>query len=667
VRRDVLLPLLLLLGYASAFGVAALGSSSVIAFDDHPGQLYRLWHVLRYGFAPWAWNPGWWAGYPELQFYPPGFAYLGALLHAGSFGMLTASTAYHALAWAAYVAPGVTVFALLTRLLGQGWSALVGAFVALTLSAGVASGVEGGVHWGMVAARLAWALLPLLILALSSWVDNDRPFPLLGVVLIAFIVITHPAHLPTAVVILLLAAAARPENRRARLRTALLALGLAAMLTAFWTLPLLARLEHARALAWGTLPTGPTMALARPLPLVLIGLAVIALGPSVGPFPGTAALVARLPWLMILVVAADLYLAEPLGVRWLPPDRVADGGWMALLLASGYGAGSYFLGAPRWRPEPPDAPRSFDKLFAALRRVPLPLGSVAGVVVVILMSLPGHTLTLWPQPTVWPTLEAVERGFRLPALWAALRSAPEGHVLFTRSGLPLVHGTDWHRPHTHATALAPLGAGRRIIHGTFTHPSPIAALVYRGDAGRGAITQLTEQLDGHSLFGRRLADLDPGTFNGIATRLGISTVVVFDEDVLTRQAMDANPEFAAWRTTPPFILYTRRQPCPLPTEVAAGDWRITLDGAPGAWVSAHIAYYPLWRAAQEGRPLPVRRGSLGELEIRLAQASRPVELIYRPAAVEWTGLGISGAAALLWLALLITRGRVIHPKRADRS
>jgi len=231
VTRDSLFPLALLVAYGLAFGMAALGASP-LGFDDHPGQLYRLWHVVTRGPAPWAWNPDWWAGYPELQFYPPGLAYLGALLHYASFGAIAAHSAYHALAWVAYVAPAVTTFVLLTRLLGEGWSALVGAFVALTLSAGVASGVEGGVHWGMVPARLAWALLPLLILVLSRWVDDDRPFPLVGVPLIAIVVITHPAHVPTAIVIVMLAAAAHHRRLRTRLKTAWLALALAATLTA---------------------------------------------------------------------------------------------------------------------------------------------------------------------------------------------------------------------------------------------------------------------------------------------------------------------------------------------------------------------------------------------------------------------------------------------------
>src|SRR5581483_12116185 len=70
LARASWLPLGLLLAYGIAFATQALGIGP-LAFDDHPGQLARLWHVLREGPAPWAWNDGWWAGYAELQFYPP--------------------------------------------------------------------------------------------------------------------------------------------------------------------------------------------------------------------------------------------------------------------------------------------------------------------------------------------------------------------------------------------------------------------------------------------------------------------------------------------------------------------------------------------------------------------------------------------------------------------
>src|SRR5215510_14120378 len=127
-----LLAPLVLLAYGVAFASAARGRS-LLVYDDHPGQLYRLWHVVTYGPAPWAWNPGWWAGYPELQFYPPGAAYIGALLHAFLPGGGSLTLAYQLLLWIVYLAPGVTAFLLLAHVLGNGWLALPGAFVALTL------------------------------------------------------------------------------------------------------------------------------------------------------------------------------------------------------------------------------------------------------------------------------------------------------------------------------------------------------------------------------------------------------------------------------------------------------------------------------------------------------------------------------------------------------
>lgn len=650
MRAAVVAPLILLLAYALAFAAAALGVSSPLAFDDHPGQLYRVWHVVQHGFAPWAWNPGWWAGYPELQFYPPGFAYFTALLHHTSLGFLPVPSAYQVLLWVAYLGPGVTTFALLVRVTGNGWAALPGAFVALALSAGVASGVEGGVRWGMVAARLGWALLPLVPLVLIRWMDDDRPLPPVVVPLLAAVVIIHPAHLPTAVGIVLTAALAASPHPWARLRPAVLAFGLAAALTAFWTLPLLVRLQHTRALAWGTLGIGPTSALFRPLPLTLIALGVLA-SPlvRVAPLPRTAGLVARVPWIMALVVAADALVAEPLGMRWLPADRVADGAWMALVLAAGLGAGQLI------------------QRLAGSDRLPLAAGAVATVLVLALLAQPGRTLTLWPRPGEWPTSASIERGFRLPELWTALSGGPEGRVLIARSGLPLMHGTAWYRPHTHITALTPLRSGRPVIHGTFTHPSPVAAYMYRGDAGGGPITMLAEQVDGRVLFGRPLADLDAPTFNDIADRLGISQVLVFDEDLPVRDAMAVNGAFTLRPSFPPFVVYERRSTAAIPREVAPGQWRVALGGGPGDWVSARVAYYPLWRAEQDGQSLPTREGRLGELEVRLAAVGRPVGLTYREAWPEQAGVVVSGAAGLLWLAWVARAWRGLRFRPGDRS
>ena len=165
------LPPALLAAYAIAFGWRALGGG-LLVFDDHPGQLYRVVHAITVGLAPWRFDPGWWAGYAELQYYPPGFAWLGALLHHAAGGALSAATVYQALLWLAWVLPGAATYVLLRRLLGDPWLALPGALVALTLSADCRSGVEEGLRWGLVGARLGWGALSLQALVLLRWADR---------------------------------------------------------------------------------------------------------------------------------------------------------------------------------------------------------------------------------------------------------------------------------------------------------------------------------------------------------------------------------------------------------------------------------------------------------------------------------------------------------------
>jgi hypothetical protein len=622
----------LLVAYGLAFASAALGRSTP-AFDDHPGQLYRLWHVVRQGPAPWTWNWGWWTGYPELQFYPPGFAYAGALVHVASLGLVTVEGAYLMLLWLAYLAPGVTAWIALRRAIGEGWLALPGAFVVLTLSLwpALASGVEGGVHVGMAPARLGWALLPLLAAVLAPWSAGAGAFPIrTGVPLVAGLVLVHPAHLPAAVALVALAAVAAPG--RARRPQALAALGVAALVTAFWSLPLVVRLEHTRALAWGPLTVDGLTDTLRTHPFVLV-LAVLALAALRLARSAPERVLARAPWVVAGLVVLDAVALEPNGLAWLPAARITDGFWLALALAAGVAAG-----------------RTLHRLA---RRHPLasPVAALLGVVVAVALSLTGRdTLTLWPRAHAWPTQAATERGLRLPALWSALREAPEGRVLFVRSGVPLVYGPEWWRPHSHITALTPLAAGRAIVNGTFTHPSPVAALVYRGDAGPEPIRQLVERLDGQSLFGQSLETLDAATFNAHARALAVSTVVALDEDLPHLPSLVDNPSFPSRRSEPPFVIW-RGAAAPLPGAAGGGRWRLGLEATTEGWTSARFAYYPLWRASAGGHALPTRRGSRADLEVRLPPGPAIIELDYGAGTVERLGVALGTVGLLLWLTL----------------
>jgi len=637
------LPAFLLLAYGVAFAARALGAGP-LAFDDHPGQLARLWHVMREGPAPWAWNDGWWAGYPELQFYPPGWFYVAAALTWLTFGLLPVPASYHALVWITYLAPAVTAFLFLCHLFREradaSWLALPGAFVVLTLTGdpagGTASAVEGGVRIGMVGARLAWALLPLIALALARWIGRDdraaagARFPFSAIFLIAAVILTHPTHAPAALVLVVAAVSLAPVPRRA-LTGAAVGVLVALALVAFWLVPLVWRLEETRALAWGRWSLAP---FATPFGAVVIALAIVAVSRGSravsGARSGTRTLVYALGY-AVIVVAVDAVLVEPLGIRFLPADRVADGAWMILLLAAGAGAGVV--------------------VSLAARRAPAMPAALAVVGALIVFSIPGNALTLWPRRADWPSHASIARGLRLDDLARTLRAAPPGRALFIRSGVPLVFGTEWYRPHTHVTALTPVLAGREIVGGTFTHPSPVAALVYRGDVSRAPITRLAEQIDGVSILGRPLEQLDAATFAAFASRLRISAVVAIEDDAARLPFLTDNPRYRRV-TVPPFLVFVATEPPPAPPRRLADGSREISDAATrtsDAWMATGIAYFPLWRAERGGQPLSTRRGTFGDLEVKADGGSGALRLVYAPGAIE-IGASVISIVALAGLA-----------------
>jgi hypothetical protein len=613
------LPPALLAVYAAAFGWRALGGG-LLVFDDHPGQLYRVAQAIDLGPAPWRFNPGWWAGYAELQYYPPGLAWLGALLHLASGGTLTAESAYQGLLWLAWLLPGGATYLLLRRALGDPWLALPGALVALTLSAGCRSGVEEGLRWGQIAARLGFGVLPLLAWSLLRWADGARRPPAAAAPLVAAALLLHPAHAPAAAV-LVLRAAWTGEPRGRRLAEAALVLAAGAGLAAVWLLPLLAHLSMALPLAWADAsPAALAWRLAsRPI-LVALGALWVVAWRRRARLPAAAVRLLGIAPAMAVIVAVDSAVLQPAGLAWLPADRVMDGLLLGLVLSGA--AGFAALAAPLGRPA-----------------VAAALALVAGLALAWGPEEPG--LTLWPREREWPKEREVVRGLRVDALWEAIRRAPPGRVLFVRAAVPLDWRPEWWRPHTHLTALTPLRAGRAIVGGTFTHPSPVAGLVYTGSAAPGPLTALAEQRDGVSLFGRPLEALDAETFGRHVRALGIGVVVALDDDVGRARFLADNPALRRISRVGAFHLFATAAGGIEPVPVGPQRWRLAVPAAPPGWVALPIAYSPLWVARAGGAAVPTRREARGLLEVALPAPAPEVELEHRAGAAEWAGAGLS--------------------------
>lgn len=640
-------PALLLLAYGVAFGWAAL-SGGLLAFDDHPGQLYRLYQAVTIGWAPWRLNPGWWAGYAELQYYPPGAAWLGAAIHLASSGSVGVPAAYQTVLWIAWLLPGMTTFALLTRLLGSGWLALPGAFIALTLSAESRSGVEEGLRWGLVAARLGWGLLPLVALSLLAWVEGSRRAPLLASPLLAAVILLHPAHAPAAFLLLALGACFAAGESAHRIAQAALVAGLALGLSAIWLLPLLAHLGMALPLAWGDAAALGLLRQIATRPLLIV-LALTQLGcwlsiRSARPTSPASRWLQTLTPMLAILVALDALLAAPLGILWLPADRLVD----SLLLALVLGA------APITRLLAERFPRMG------------PAGTGAACLLACLAlsnGSPEPSLTVWPTRGEWPKYDEIVRGARVDALWRALETAPPGRVLFLRSAVALDSQTQWWRPHSHISALTPVVSGHPILNGTFTHPSPIAGFLYTGSAARKPVTALVERRDGATLFGRPLDALSPAEFSRRAAYLGVSAVVATEEDQGHLPFLDSNPEWASPTPIGPFRLYLGRVARPLPTRAGPQTW--SLAGMPAArgWMAAGFAYSPLWQAEAGGRPLPTRWDPAGMLELEAPGGNAQVTLSHRAGWAEVTGGGLSIASAILLATALMARGmRSVRPE-----
>jgi len=286
---------------------------------------------------------------------------------------------------------------------------VAGAFVALTLSAGLASGVDGGVRTGMVGARLAWALLPLLLWLLARGRRASRPLSLVVPPLLAAVTLLHPAQLPAAVLLLGLAAGARaPWRRRAsrRFRALALAAALTGVLDAAPAAPV-----------GGDARAGVGDALARRGHAARCrssrGLAVAGLLDRRAASAGERL---ALWWLPATVVG-------PRSIAWVA-ERLASAGCrrIASSTAPGSRSSSPAVSARRgWR-----APRRDADHAAPGPRAARPDVRARRRRLFALLSLNGGTLMLRPGAAVWPSLPSIEHGLRLPDFWSLLAACRRG-------------------------------------------------------------------------------------------------------------------------------------------------------------------------------------------------------------------------------------------------
>lgn len=644
----------------TAFALWALGFllvDDLYIFADNPGTYVRLWWLLDVaGLAGLlGWNPWWYAGWPEWQFYPPGYGLVGLVLQALTFGRLSSVQIYQALLFLSYLAPALVAYLALARIgLGRAVGFAAGTF--LLVFPDLYGGV-GGVLIGMLGDRPALGLAPLAWLFGVRLAESRRPaLPLAALALtVAAIVLLHPFRLALPVLLIVLSILLAPLLPRLR---ALLRLGLALLLglalTGFWLIPYVAQSGLATPVLRAPLETLPFWLLGGRVPFFLIFAAWGLVRAATAP-PRERGLLLTLaaapPLVLGFMVLNWLILVDWLGSAALDPIRFIEDVYLAVLLLAAAGLVDLVRLA-----------------FVQTRRAGVRWAPVAAALATVLLGwLVIQPFPRWleyyrPMPGGEPRfLRDATAAYRLQPLWDTLRGNPGGRVLFTSSVFRL-RQTGTSVP-TYLMALAPVLAGRESIGGTFQHWAPIATYYWHGDNRPRMMTERTDLKDDQTLFGLPWRAMDEAALLAALRKLNVTDVVATEYDVWARTFLDRSPAFAVVLSDPLYNVYRVAGYQPTLVESERASVRAEAEGGvvrlqvaraePGAEALLKQTYAPLWVAESTAGPVVVTPDATGLTRLRLpAGTNYEVTLRYLPGPAERLGLAVSLGALTVVVGLI---------------
>ncbi len=636
-------------------------------YGDNPAQFLRLWQGMDYSWHLRGrivdWAPFWYAGYPELQFYPPGFAILGWALKGISFGVLSDFLIYQILVFSAFAWPGFAIYYALARL-GFGRIAAVSGGLFGMIFPGVFDGSLAPLI-GLVGSRLAFGFSALvftwgvLFIEHGGWLRGLR-----AALVLALTILMHPFHSVGALlgvgIFWLIALRTARDARKAFLR--LIALPFSALaLTAFWVMPLLAHSSEAIPIVRATFDAiVHELASTQYLPYLALAVVAVARLTYERQMRLRVIVVTLVMWLLMqtaMVVADYALLLDRLNIYALDPVRLTGEIYLTLVMLAGIGAGSVIERVYRWLRGP--------TLSAKRRR----MGALASLGVAVLIV----AVALWPFPAmaasfrerageepIW--LSEVAPAYRLNELWRELRAQP-GRVLFT-SNYSTLHKFSTRNLPTTLLALTPYFTQREMMGGTFSSWSAVAALMWVGRTHPPALFGRVEENDDRSLFGVEWAQMNPEKFAALCRAFDVTTIVASVDDFHARTFLDRVPYFQSYWNDDWYFLYRVKDY--QPSVVEARNAQATLmqqtptrlrvritQATSQATLTLKMAYYPLWTACTaDASCLPVRSDELGRLTIDLREGESDLTIEYRDDAAQTLGMWISIIATAIWLMLM---------------
>lgn len=622
--------------------------NDLFIYGDYPGQFFRAWSLVDLQWPDqhrlFGWNPYWYAGYPELQFYPPGASLFVLALKGLGLGMLPTVSAFELSIVASYVFPALTFYYALVRLGFNQRAAFLAGLFGLTFP-----GVVGGytsVMVGMLGTRLSFGLDALVFAwGICALRGRENRWTLLAMGALALEIYTHPYHaINIAAGLGIYALVFSSPRLRSLLQVILIGAG-AAALDGMWLLPLLGHSDSAIATIQATFDQAWRQ-LFEQIPIIYFPLAAIALltvrRSTVRTLGILAAAIAAFVFFghVVLIDRLQIYRFDP--VRFIGEYNfsfvwlAAIGADRLLTYAEGFYEGLFHRSA--W------ASRASGAVLVLISVVPAALSFQ-------------EYWTSNPEPHF---LSEATRSYKLNEFWDTLRGKP-GRVLFT-SFYTQLHALGGEPFPTTIASLTPFFSSREIIGGTFTHWSPIAADVVMGRSRPPALEGLVELQDDVRLFGMDWASMQEDTLLAWCQRLDISTVVATSDDVNARTFLDASQHFRPYYNNGLFFLYRLEGYVPAPAQAQNADVTVTkadsgldihvAEARPGAVLNVKTFDYPLWTAAAAptGTLLHVSADRWRLIRVDLPVGSNyDVILTYKEGLFEFAGYALTLLAAAVYI------------------
>ena len=628
----------------------------VFLYGDHPGHYWLMWYALNVA-APLHhrlidWIPYWYAGYPELQFTPPGFVLFGWLLNLVTLGKFTTALIYETVAFLGYALPGWTFYYAVRHLGFDRRAAFAAGVLGLVFPAFFDGAI--GLFVGMIGSRLAFALNALLFVWGIDFIEGrGARYGILAGLALAAVMLAHPYHAIGMTLALGLYILARrlPLIRSAARLLSVIAIGCA--LDAFWLAPLLAYSSSAMIpMLRATLDqTWRILTDSMLLPYVLLAVPALLRARRERDHVRRAVLIVLIALPLILgagMLAIHLVLIEQLHIYQIDPIRLIGEYYLALIWLAALGISEIGAWFSNW---------SGLKIPGAI--------SAWGVTLLAttLFLIPTWQATTYFQPQANDEPRFVNQAiadYRLNELWETLRATP-GRVWFTSYALQLnARGVELFP--TTLPALSPLFTDRPLMGGTYSHWSPIAARMWMGDTHPRVLRGLSQDMDDRALFGIPLEKLTDAQLVAECQRYNITAIVASVGDFHTRVFLDASPRFQSYYNNGYFFVYRVKEYENAWTDaqnatvdlLSFADDEITLRvraAYADASVTVKMYAYPLWRAYTDaGKPLAITRDDLALMRIALPPGENyTVTLRYEESSAEQVGFLISALSGTFLL------------------